>query len=1385
MRIQRNAIFLLMVCTAAAVLTGFAWLGTMGDPARNDAVVPGTLTVTPPALLQQSAVGHDLKAGMELMVDTGTETGAMVLLADREGLQASGMDHAPLWYTELPGIEMLVGGIHATEITPGLIVVLLSDPDYHLLLLDARDGHILWTSDELATPDENLSRSWFVFADLDSGTIDNGYGVSDIVFRWHTGPRDYIYGITIGQDISRGQTPGVWVAGYTSGRVQNIPLLIANTDNDEEQEVLAFLGDGRVSVLSGVTGEEDRRWNANEMFAADGGTMNRHIFQQPEELPHMAVVRDTWMGAFNLVDGSPLWFLDFQSSGDAPVLARGPHIVDLDGDGSIELIVTVYNDTDGETDADGVTEDHDGVNAPQRWATLVFDASTGAVKASLLDFAVVDIVSDESGSFVLVTDGPATEDTLPDYYTIKPLSWNGSTWQSGTALDTALEIVYFEPQPGAVSQYDGAFIWWSDGDFARHRLAVLEPQDNAPVGARWAAIEAGADGVSLLWEHTAPGGLFIPLNLYQAGDYLGLSLFQSDGASGVLNVVDDTMLTTWRLEGTESLTLLGALETSCAAGGPALLLSDGVNYIHEMDDTNLQTMQSTSTWGMYRILHDNDCALVASLSPGGVDVPFSGVTMQFEDILILDAITLDTTTGVQGLVLSSDTGELLAGGYTLEDQQQQFLSGVLEIGGYNGWLLTSDLNGDSVKDMVIAGAEGVAAVSGSDGTVIFSVVHGITEDIYQMMLADVSADTLDDIVFLSETQNGQNGILKVLSGTDGAVLLDLLLAPGADTLAAADLNQDDARDIIAGYTGTGAVVAYNGQTGEILWTRSVGEGEMFEDATSGIPLMQVMTAMVDDSGVPRVLVVDLAGYVYTINAVGELGDVFQVEGPVEEMVPLVTDSGTQLLFHSHLWGTLQYIGTGQWDVPQNVREVAIDESDNQQDIDQQENSDVVLCACDYLADVSDYTIELHSAAGVVLASQSVTVPGEEPAAVVGPVRFDGLNLSMGQQYFCAARSGSAPALEAYIGFGDGLSIIDRTGPSIEIFAALTPVTTGAAAVPVELKVVDRTALDLVRYYGPGAFDGYMLAESAVLEETLSWMPVTPGGDTLPDGSYRLWVEAVDRVGNYSEAFTDVILDSVAPEAPAIEAPEENAVVTTDRPVISGSVGDDAVLVTVSAGDVELCTAIPENQAWECVSVALEDDSYTISATARDIAGNQSDASAELSFLVRTEGIVSPTIQYPVDGSTTTDTTPEIGGRGEIDAALEVLVDGVVACSVTVDSNGAWFCTSEQELEGGMHAAQARQLHPYTSQLMYSQAVSFAVDVPVDGDQDEEEADIVEEEEPEEEQEATETICEQPDCPECKDEGGCSGNAHHGWATALILLMGCMVMIRRRRGQSSI
>ncbi|MFP2903441.1 Ig-like domain-containing protein, partial [Corallococcus sp. 4LFB] len=110
-------------------------------------------------------------------------------------------------------------------------------------------------------------------------------------------------------------------------------------------------------------------------------------------------------------------------------------------------------------------------------------------------------------------------------------------------------------------------------------------------------------------------------------------------------------------------------------------------------------------------------------------------------------------------------------------------------------------------------------------------------------------------------------------------------------------------------------------------------------------------------------------------------------------------------------------------------------------------------------------------------------------------------------------------------------------------------------------------------------------------------------------------------------------------APVIAAPTSGQLVTTQTPVLSGTAEANST-VTVREGTTILCTATANaSGAWSCTSSSLAQGAHTISATARDAAGNTGPASTSVPFTVDSVPPVAPVIAAPTSGQLVTTQTP--------------------------------------------------------------------------------------------------------------------------------------------------
>src|SRR5690606_18305835 len=184
----------------------------------------------------------------------------------------------------------------------------------------------------------------------------------------------------------------------------------------------------------------------------------------------------------------------------------------------------------------------------------------------------------------------------------------------------------------------------------------------------------------------------------------------------------------------------------------------------------------------------------------------------------------------------------------------------------------------------------------------------------------------------------------------------------------------------------------------------------------------------------------------------------------------------------------------------------------------------------------------------------------------------------------------------------------------------------------------------------------------------------------------------------------------APEAPVITSPANGAVTNDTTPDITGTAEPNST-VTVTIDGVVAGTATAEGTGTGTFPPAtpLTEGPHTVTATATDAAGNESDASAPVEFTVDTVAPGTPVITGPTDGALLTDTTPDITGTAEPSSTVTVTIDGVVAGTTTADAAGSWTFTPSSPLGEGPHTVTATATDAAGNESPQSSAVTFTID----------------------------------------------------------------------------
>ncbi|WP_422822333.1 Ig-like domain-containing protein [Vibrio alginolyticus] len=186
---------------------------------------------------------------------------------------------------------------------------------------------------------------------------------------------------------------------------------------------------------------------------------------------------------------------------------------------------------------------------------------------------------------------------------------------------------------------------------------------------------------------------------------------------------------------------------------------------------------------------------------------------------------------------------------------------------------------------------------------------------------------------------------------------------------------------------------------------------------------------------------------------------------------------------------------------------------------------------------------------------------------------------------------------------------------------------------------------------------------------------TLADDTLPslaDNSYTVTVTATDEAGNQGVASGTLVVDTVGPIVTA------NDVTTNDTtPALVGTVNDVTANITVTVNGVDYPATNNGDGSWTLADdtlPSLADNSYTVTVTATDEAGNQGTATGTL--VIDTTAPAAPVLDA-TNGS-------EISGSAEAGSEVQVDVDGdgISDYTTVADGNGDWSITPDAPLADG-------------------------------------------------------------------------------------------------------
>ncbi|MBD2843899.1 S-layer homology domain-containing protein [Paenibacillus sp. IB182496] len=254
--------------------------------------------------------------------------------------------------------------------------------------------------------------------------------------------------------------------------------------------------------------------------------------------------------------------------------------------------------------------------------------------------------------------------------------------------------------------------------------------------------------------------------------------------------------------------------------------------------------------------------------------------------------------------------------------------------------------------------------------------------------------------------------------------------------------------------------------------------------------------------------------------------------------------------------------------------------------------------------------------------------------------------------------------------------VDTLPPNVPSITAPADGTAMSNAQPII--TIEADGADSVTVYFGGDEQGQATLDAGT---TWTYTPAT----VLPDDTYVVTADASDAHGNTSAASAPVTftVDTEKPDAPIITDPAEGDY-TTGTPTITGTAEPDSTVAVVIDGGTAVDETADDSGNWSHTpATVLNQGSHTVSATATDAAGNVSDASATVIFMVDTEAPDASTITVPADGATVTTKQPTITGTTESGTTVTVTLDGGTPQAATVNGD-SWSYTPSAELSEGAH-----------------------------------------------------------------------------------------------------
>ncbi|WP_166243980.1 OmpL47-type beta-barrel domain-containing protein [Paenibacillus turpanensis] len=276
--------------------------------------------------------------------------------------------------------------------------------------------------------------------------------------------------------------------------------------------------------------------------------------------------------------------------------------------------------------------------------------------------------------------------------------------------------------------------------------------------------------------------------------------------------------------------------------------------------------------------------------------------------------------------------------------------------------------------------------------------------------------------------------------------------------------------------------------------------------------------------------------------------------------------------------------------------------------------------------------------------------------------------------------------------------IDRTAPAQPMITPETTGTTSAAAVSVSIDG------------GSDGGSGFKQIEYSLSgASTLGWTPYSAPISITSEGLTTVNARAVDLVGNVSSVSMAVVqIDRTAPAVPVIVTPVQGGTTGNNKPAIQGTAEAGSSVTLRLDGNLLSPLAAGGGQWSYTPSSALADGVHTVTAFAKDTAGNESPVTASVSFTVDTTAPAAPAIHSPANGAVLNKAKPVLTGQAEALSVVKLYIDASLMGTAAADGSGAWSFVLTTPLADGAHTLKAEaedaagNVGPLSSEVTWKQ-----------------------------------------------------------------------------------